>query len=405
MTLASRGSCGAIPILFIAALLVTAVGCGNGSKVGDNPIAPPGNNVQPISVNAGPASNSANGAFTSVKVCVPGSTTECQTINGVLIDTGSSGLRVLASALTLALPQQVSGTTPIAECNQFQDGFTWGPIKAADIIIASEQANSVPMQVIGDPAFPTVPTPCKNAGIPSEDTLATLGANGVLGVGPFVQDCGPGCASTANNVGLYYACPSSGCIQTAEPLSAQVQNPVAFFPTDNNGVIIELPAIPAAGAPTVSGSLVFGIGTQSNNGLSNATVLGVDPSNATFTTVFKNISYGAFIDSGSNGLFFLDSAGTALSVCTDNSSFYCPPNTRSFSATNQGTNGTSSNVSFNIANADTLFSNLAATAFNNLGGPNPNQFDWGMPFFYGRNVFTAIEGQNTPAGPGPYFAY
>jgi hypothetical protein len=28
-----------------------------------------------------------------------------------------------------------------------------------------------------------------------------------------------------------------------------------------------------------------------------------------------------------------------------------------------------------------------------------------LPFFYGRNVFTAIEGQNTPAGLGPYVAY
>jgi len=40
-----------------------------------------------------------------------------------------------------------------------------------------------------------------------------------------------------------------------------------------------------------------------------------------------------------------------------------------------------------------------------LGGPNPGTFDWGLPFFYGLNVYTAIEGQNTPAGTGPYVAY
>jgi len=28
-----------------------------------------------------------------------------------------------------------------------------------------------------------------------------------------------------------------------------------------------------------------------------------------------------------------------------------------------------------------------------------------LPFFFGRNVFTAIEGRNTPAGPGPYWAF
>jgi hypothetical protein len=32
-------------------------------------------------------------------------------------------------------------------------------------------------------------------------------------------------------------------------------------------------------------------------------------------------------------------------------------------------------------------------------------FDFGLPFFYGRNVFTAIEGKNTAGGLGPYFAY
>jgi hypothetical protein len=30
-------------------------------------------------------------------------------------------------------------------------------------------------------------------------------------------------------------------------------------------------------------------------------------------------------------------------------------------------------------------------------------FDWGLPFFYGRAVYTAIEGRGTPAGP--YFAF
>ena len=34
-----------------------------------------------------------------------------------------------------------------------------------------------------------------------------------------------------------------------------------------------------------------------------------------------------------------------------------------------------------------------------------NFFDWGLPFFFGREVFVAIEGQETPSGPGPYYAY
>ena len=37
-----------------------------------------------------------NGLFTSVTICVPG-TSSCQTLDGVLVDSGSSGLRLLAS--------------------------------------------------------------------------------------------------------------------------------------------------------------------------------------------------------------------------------------------------------------------------------------------------------------------
>jgi hypothetical protein len=76
----------------------------------------------------------------------------------------------------------------------------------------------------------------------------------------------------------------------------------------------------------------------------------------------------------------------------------------SLTAQNVGQNGTSGTVPFSIANAEQLFSTGNA-AFNDLGGPNPGAFDWGMPFFFGRKVFVAIEGQPTPAGAGPYWAY
>jgi hypothetical protein len=66
-------------------------------------------------------------------------------------------------------------------------------------------------------------------------------------------------------------------------------------------------------------------------------------------------------------------------------------------------------VSFSIENADNLF-NTPNTAFSTLAGPYgstpPVEFDWGLSFFYGRNVFTAVDNTNTPGvGPGPYFAY
>jgi hypothetical protein len=39
------------------------------------------------------------------------------------------------------------------------------------------------------------------------------------------------------------------------------------------------------------------------------------------------------------------------------------------------------------------------------GRSNAAYFDWGLPFHFGRNVFTAIEGKATPGGEGPFVAF
>ncbi|MGA8271531.1 MAG: DUF3443 family protein, partial [Candidatus Sulfotelmatobacter sp.] len=370
-----------------------------------------GSNVAPITVNGGPTGDYVDAAFTSVTVCVPGTST-CQTIGGILVDTGSSGLRVLSSALSVALTQQnASDGNPVVECLPFVSGYTWGPVQTADIEIASEKASSVPIQVLSDTDF-TAPTACTDQGT-SSDTLSNLGANGIIGVGLFPQDCGTYCevVEAAPNFNPYYECPSSTgtCQAIGESLTQQVQNPVALFTTDNNGVIVELPAVSGAEA-TVTGSLVFGIGTESNNALGSATVYQTD-ADGNFTTSYKGVNdaqavpYSAsFIDSGSNGFFFLDSTTTGIPACGgDEQDFYCPASTANISATNQGTNSASGTVTFSVANADTLFANEADSAFGDLGGDFSGAFDWGLPFFFGRNVYVAI--YQTSAPNTPYWAY
>jgi hypothetical protein len=74
----------------------------------------------------------------------------------------------------------------------------------------------------------------------------------------------------------------------------------------------------------------------------------------------------------------------------------------------QGNNGTSGQTSISIANADNLFNGEPAyTAFGNLGAVNSDNtsIDLGLPFFFGRNIFTAIENKSTPGGTGPYVAF
>ena len=222
-------------------------------------------------------------------------------------------MRILSSVLSasFSLPQQQDASgNPIVECVQFADGFSWGPVKMVDLRIAGEQASSLPVQIIGDPAFTAIPSTCSNSG-PPENTVTAFGANGLLGVGFFMQDCGSACAQFAVS-GAYYTCPTSDCQPTQLALAQQLQNPVGMFSTDNNGVLIQLPALPAAGGATATGSLIFGIGTQSNNGLGNATILGVDANTGNITTVFSNVNYAnGYIDSGSNGLFFGTNAFTS----------------------------------------------------------------------------------------------
>ena len=404
-------------ILAVFGMWILFMECG-GSGGGSKTTVSSGENVQPIMVNGGPTADSSSGntypnaAFTSVTVCVPGKST-CQTIDGVLVDTGSVGLMLLSSALTLSLPAQTIDDNPLAESVQFADGsYVWGPIQIADVKIAGESASSVPIHVLDHNFYPNnIPADISSGGGPELDDLQSLGANGILGVGQLQQDCGSACAQSSEGEPMstaYYECSSAGCQPVSVALSQQVQNPVALFPQDNNGVIITLPAVSGAAA-TVSGSLIFGIGTQSNNGLGSATVVYMLNQDYSITTIYKNQTMpNSYIDSGSNGYFFSDNA---IPQCTQDyvSGYYCPIATLNLSATNQGANGTSGTITFSVGNASTMFSGPTGNyaAFSALAGPNTptDSFDWGLPFFYGRTVYIAIQGMNTPAGQGPYWAY
>jgi hypothetical protein len=195
-------------------------------------------------------------------------------------------------------------------------------------------------------------------------------------------------------------------------MTAQVRNPVALFATDNNGVILALQSIPTAGQTGASGTLTFGIDTQSNNALGSAFVLTLD-GNYSFTTTFNGQSLAySFMDSGSNGLFFPDSS---IRVCPNTkanpyaSDFYCPTSTLSLTATNQNQSGATSAVNFQVSNEsaipNTFYADAAIGGSAITTGSVGPYFDFGLPFFYGRSVFTAIEGKSAGSQIGPFYAY
>ena len=373
-------------------------------------------NTLPITVDAGPVptlSSSINVAYVSVTVCAPGTapaTAACQTIDHVTVDTGSSGLRLLKSALysSLNLPQAVtSGGSAIGECVPFAIGTTWGSVRYADIYLGGEVAKNVPIQDIGDtPGGAGIPSSCSNYGA-IQDTQAALGSNGILGVGPFQYDCDV-CLTTPIS-GAYYTCTTSGCVNSDVTAAQVVQNPVGRFELnpaasvkDNNGVLIELPAVLPSGANnSLPGFLIFGIGTETNTQPPvSATVYATDQ-NGNFITTYNGVPMpSSFIDSGSNALFFND----RITTCKLTTWAYCPSSPLTLSAINTAASGsTTGTVSFSIVGLDPLASSVVAA---NIGGPGTaGSFDWGLPFFFGRPVFTAISGASTPAGNGPYYAY
>ncbi len=364
------------------------------------------NNVLPLSVNGSLCSASSsypNKPCVSVTVCAPGTST-CQTISDILLDTGSYGLRIFKQALTV-LPPPAAGA--LAECAQFGDGSSvWGAVQTASVILGNEPAIQVPIQVI-DVSFgaTTLPAVCRNA----YQNPAAAGFAGILGVGLFTRDCGQTCANSPNN-GKYFTCNGTNCSGTTVPLAAQIQNPVALLPQDNNGVIVQLPGVPAGGTPSLSGSLILGIGTQANNTpLSFVTAYSANQS-AQFSTRFSGQNYASFLDTGSNGLFFTPPALISILTCPGSSgsvSWFCPASPLDFTATNTAASGSPAGVvTFRIDNVTNLTSNTANHVFAEIGGTYPVSFDWGLPFFFGKSVYVGFEGKTSATlGTGPYWAY
>jgi hypothetical protein len=380
--------------------------------------APVGTNVMSFTVNGSTCSNGSyvNKPCVSLTICNPGSTTICQVVNDILLDTGSYGLRVFKSTisgLTLT-PVTAHQGGALTRCQAFADGTTeWGQVVKANVTLGGMAAVTVPIQVI-DSAFATLPAACTGA----DTSPAAAGFNGILGVGLEAQDCGNLCVWTLGNAhentNVYFSCTNgatgygnagniASCVGgSTTTLADQIQNPVVALATDNNGLIVRLPAISNNGAASTTGYVIFGIGTRANNTPPSTAVKIIADSNANMITNFNNTDYSGFLDTGSNGLYF----STTLPTC---SGWFCPNALTPYSPINRGADNLSSTprsqVNFQVANSTTLFSS-GNRALNDLGAANTQYFDFGLPFYFGRDVYVGISGTtSTPFGTGPYWAY
>jgi hypothetical protein len=437
------------------ALLMAACGGGDsttttviGSGVNNQGLSPAvataftqaSNNLQVI-VQDGPRgftfSPNANILYATVTVCRPngslGNPADCQTIDHVQVDTGSVGLRLLASKVkSLNLPSLVltTGTPPVTtnawECFPFVIGGLWGQLAVADVVMGNQTATRLPVQLIQDDPQAAIQSTSDCNAASNNSTLSSanaLGSNGILGIGSTTLDCGQTCLAgdyTGSFV-QYYSCPqsatnSAGCSPAAVPINQQVYNPVAAL-TDvryNNGVVLKMPAVTHPGAATASGELIFGLNSVANNTVpvtATKVNLGVDyvhnpNSYLNVTTKYNGVTYqSSYLDTGTNGLFFTDAT---IPLCSG-ATWYCPKNVINTTAVLSDGDNPSANpagVTFQIGNVEALFS-TNNTAFSDAAGSAPggsSSFAWGMPFFYGRNVYLSIW-QQAGSLNGPWYAW
>jgi hypothetical protein len=378
----------------------------NGSSIS----ALTGANVLPLTVGSS-LSGGINEPSVIVTVC--DSTNTCVPISNVLLDTGSYGLRIFKSLVSSLNFTTLNGATtghPLAECVGYADNSAdWGPVVSAKVKLGSESAVTVPIQLIdstyGDPSV------CSGT-LDTAPTASDVGFNGILGVGLFAQDCGYYCTPESESSGYnpaangeYYGCNGSSCTGDSVSLADQVTNPVALESRDNNGVIVELPTISGDAASSVSGYVVLGIGTYTNNTPSGVTAFSASDSYGNFDINCNGQDYSSsFIDSGSNAIFFSDAASD---LPEDSSGWYVPSSTLTLDALVTGNSGSPQTYApLTIANFDETVGG-SNYAYSNIAGDIglSGAFDLGLPFFFGRNTYVGLESTSSSIGSGTYWAF
>jgi hypothetical protein len=394
-----------------AALSLGLGACTGGGSSGTTvtPVPPSGSTIR-ITINAGSSNVCSyyNAACATVTICQPG-TSNCDTVDNILVDTGSFGLRVFGSLLTNtnnSLTTMQANGQPVSECVTYADTTAnWGPVKYASVTLNSTTtATQIPIQVI-DASSPGVSN-CSGA----SSTPTAFGVNGILGVGPLRTDQG---------YSSYYTCNGSTCSQATPP--SYVPNPITQFATDNNGLTLTFASVPSSGSVSADGYGIFGVGTNNTNTPASGThifqISQIGGINVTVSSNFNGTNYPSYLDTGSQAYFFTSQFWPNCSGSL--SGLYCPSSEVSNTATMTGFDGlgnsTTATINFNIGNASDLLNNSTNNAFSNIGArvvSGTPLIDWGLPFYLGKTVYmvfagstATINGVTLPASTSGYWIY
>ena len=415
--ISNRRGLGFLALLIILAVSQSheaqAMGCGTESDIGQG-------NVTPMVVDGFPckaggtagANNAPQTPYISIKICSPDNPSNCQIIDHIEVDTGSSGLRIAYEALSPALrsgkrqlPLVSSGGGTLTECETYVSSFAYGPIVRADIFIAGEKAANTKIQIFGHPRYP-VPRNCRQQGGLDLHSAQIFGANGLIGVSFEELD----------DFTLYYNCQSntSQCVQNSK--FPGIPNTVRQFAKNNNGVVLSLPALATPDSlDPVAGTLTFGVSTQANNTPGTKTLTLINDGTAsdrsgTFDAKVGSVWYMGYIDSGTDTVYFFDDLDPALTACPANgqyAGFYCPakPQNLVFNLADTGTKKTKGTFNYTVANASIALAS-SPFAYTNIGGISSsssnldNAMAFGLSVFFGKNMYFLFNNQKASSfGP------
>ncbi|MCQ8239635.1 DUF3443 family protein [Rhizosaccharibacter radicis] len=331
----------------------------------------------------------------SVTVCSPGSE-RCVTIPHIMVDTGSVGLRLQAHAvpdgLDLPLARNGSGQV-VAECLRFVGAAAWGALHRADVRMGGLIARDIPVQVVGD----ELPRPgsCPGGGHPT--------SNGTLGIGLHATDCGGNCVQSEAHPG-YLACAGAACAPYPGPvpLFLQLPQPLRRFGTDNNGVMLDMPMPAHHGEARVEGRLLFGLGTNRDNGFGGASIIRLSARGRVSTEYAGRTATDSYFDSGTQSLIVPDDR---LPICPGGHASVCLRPAVRTSATVVGADGSRTVIPFLVGEFPRpgehgVFAGAVSVA------RRPDLFVWGFPFFIGRRVGLLFAGETVPGRPdlvGPLY--
>lgn len=346
-------------------------------------------NQMPFEIGQHAAGHGApNLPFVSVTVCASG-TRNCVTVDRIKLDTGSEGLRVFRSALQglqLSIERDARGAD-LALCAGFAGGDgDWGPIASADLILGDEFAREAKIQIV-DPDFPSPNVTC----LPT----ANDGRNGILGMST---------ALTSPNGKSYFSCRSDGCTPVTLDSAQEPLNPIAYLNEDNNGIIVQTPEVPATGAASVKGWVIFGIDTRSNNQSDRARTTCHVRSDDFFQANYRGKNYWTKLDSGTNA-YDLPPPAVNIPFCGNSSVYLCPVHPADFEVNLLNEDGTS------CAGLDLTITGEGHGAMaipglgESWGGDTSGMFILGVPFFFGKRIYYGTAHQLSSLGMGPLVAF